>query len=93
MKNVIGVAQTLNRDLLVRKHVFNASGGVGEVCDGDHHRRRWGFLSLPALAGFFPIVTEDGVCSVDEVGQRDVRFYFAVDVVLDAGVGIDVIEA
>ena len=64
-----------------------------EIGDGDHDGGRGGTFLLPPLAGFVPIVAKNGVCGVDEVGERDVRLYFPVDVVFHARVRVDVVKA
>src|SRR5216683_5701451 len=64
-----------------------------EIGDGDHDGGRVGTFLFPPLAGFVPIVAKNGVCGVDEVGERDVRLYFPVDVVFHARVRVDVVKA
>src|SRR5579859_5112205 len=49
--------------------------------------------AFPFLAGGVPIVAEDGVGSIYEIRERNVRLDFSIDVVLDGRVRIDVVEA
>ncbi len=92
MKDTVRLAEFFNGDLLVRQCVLDACGSVREIGDSDHDRGRGSAFRFPPLTGFVPVVTEDGVGGVNEVWERDVRLHFAVNVVFDVRVGIDVVQ-
>src|SRR5882724_4375802 len=64
-----------------------------EVGDGNHNGRRGDSFTLPSFARFIPIVAQDGVSRIYEIGKWNMRFHFTVDVILYFWVSINVVKA